>query len=159
MALVTLLTLCTAEPVTAGSTDPVLALGRASVHGDTGAAQVELIGTWAFDDVLQVDFPLSAVVSQGSTFARFPVGNAAEGGTLAQLDDGLQASEVAMVEAAGTPTADGAIVTLEPHRMRLALPTLFTAGALSVRLYVVLPGEGTFLSNELVVSLPAEVGA
>jgi hypothetical protein len=157
--LALLATLVAAGQARAGSTDPKLALGTATIHGDSDAAQLELTGIWHFDDILQVDFPLTVVVSQGSTFALHPAGPAAGSGSAAALTDGLQIADIATVEAAASPAPDAAVVLLEPHRMRLLLPAVFAGGTLRVRLYVELPLEGSFLSNELTVNLPSGGGA
>ena len=47
----------------AGSTDPEVAIGEVIVHQRGGGTSVAIKGTWAFDDVLQVEFPLTLVLS------------------------------------------------------------------------------------------------
>jgi hypothetical protein len=130
----------------AGSTDPVLVIGQARASG-TPARLVDLLGAWGFDDALQVAYPLNVVVIQGTSFVRFPVGDAAESGTLAGLSDGLAIGEIAALEAAGSPSSDAAIVRFALHEMTLALPGGFAPGSVDVVLYTTVPGEGVFLSN------------
>jgi hypothetical protein len=132
-----------------GSTDPVLVIGEATISGGQPGRVVELLGSWGFDDALQLDYPLSVVVSQGTSFVRFPFGDAPEAGTFAGLSDGLAASEIPALESAGSPSAGASISHLALHEMTLALPAVFAPGSVRVVLYVSLPGEGTFLSNSV----------
>jgi hypothetical protein len=130
----------------AGSTDPVLVIGQATASGSP-ARIVDLLGAWGFDDVMQIDYPLNVVVRQGTSFVRFPVGDAPVAGTFAGLSDGLTTAEIGALEAAGSPSSDAAIVRLAAHEMTLALPASFAAGSVEIVLYTTVPGEGVFLSN------------
>jgi hypothetical protein len=141
-----------ATTVHGGSTDPVLVIGEASISAGQPARVVHLLGSWGFDDALQLDYPLSVVVSQGSSFVRFPFGGPPVAGTFAGLSDGLAASEIAALESAGSPSAAASISHLALHEMTLALPAVFAPGGVRVVLYVSLPGEGTFLSNPVEAS-------
>lgn len=138
-----------ASPPTAGagSTDPVLVIGEAVAGGGSPSRIVELLGAWGFDDILQISYPLNIVVSQGTSFVRYPVGGAAVAGTFAGLSDGLAAGEIAALQSAGSPAANASILRLNTHEMSLALPATFGAGDVDVVMYVTIPGEGTFLSN------------
>lgn len=136
----------------AGSTDPVLVIGEATASGGSPLRLVDLLGSWGFDDVMQIDYPLNVVVSQGTSFVRYPVGDVAVAGTFAGLSDGLVAGEIAALESAGSPTSDAQIVRLARHEMTLALPATFSSGDVSIVLYTTLPNEGTFLSNTAQVS-------
>ncbi len=129
-----------------GSTDPVLVIGQASASGSP-ARLVDLLGAWGFDDTLQIDYPLNVVVSQGTNFVRFPVGDVAEAGSFAGLADGLAIAEIAALESAGSPSSDAAIVQFTLHEITLALPAGFAPGSVDVVLYTTVPGEGVFLSN------------
>lgn len=133
-------------PARAGSTDPVLVIGQATASGSP-ARIVDLLGAWGFDDLLQVTYPLNVVVVQGSSFVRFPVGDAAVAGTFAGLSDGLSIAEIPALEAAGSPSAQASIVRLATHEMSLALPDSFSPGDVDIVLYTSIPGEGVFLSN------------
>lgn len=147
VAVAAALALFSAPGARAGSTDPVLVIGQATCGGGSPARLVDLLGSWGFDDVLQIDYPLTVVVYQGSTFVRLRTGQPAVAGSFAGLSDGLAAGEVAALEGAGSPTASASIVRFASHEMTLALPPVFAAGDLEVILYVSLPGEGLFLSN------------
>lgn len=140
---------CTTLAATAraGSTDPVLVIGQATASGGSPARVIDLLGAWGFEDVLQIDFPLNVVVSQGTSFVRYPVGDLPVAGTFAGLSNGLSEGEIAALEATGTPTADALILRLALHEMSLALPATFAGGSVDVVLYVTVPGHGTFLSN------------
>jgi hypothetical protein len=140
-------TIATALPAWAGSTDPVLVIGQAVANGGSPSRVVDLLGSWGFDDVLQIDYPLNIVVSQGTSFVRYPVGDMPVAGTFAGLADGLATGEIAALEATGSPTTDALILRLALHEITLALPATFAPGTVDVILYTSLPGEGTFLSN------------
>lgn len=140
-------------PVLAGSTDPVLVIGQATATGNPAAELVELTGAWGFDDILQLDFPLGIVVRQGAVFALFSPAQTAKSGTFAALADGLAAGEIAGLEASASSDAGAALLRLGAHEMTLQLPPVFAAGDVSVVLYVVLPAEGTFLSNEVTAAV------
>lgn len=134
-------------PAHAGSTDPVLVIGQATASGGSPTRIVDLLGSWGFEDLMQIDYPLNIVVSQGSTFVRFPVGSVPVAGTFAGLADGLAAGEIPALELAGSASATASIARLALHEMTLALPATFAAGDVDVVVYVSLPLEGTFLSN------------
>lgn len=136
-----------ASPARAGSTDPVLVIGQVTASGGAPARIVDLLGSWGFDDVLQIDYPLNVVVSQGTSFVRYPVGDIAVSGTFAGLADGLSAAEIGALEGIGSPASDAQILRLAQHEMTLALPGSFSSGEVRIVLYTTLPGEGTFLSN------------
>lgn len=142
-----LLAVAAATASHAGSTDPVLVIGQATTSGGTPARLLDLLGAWGFEDVVQIDYPLNVIVSQGSSFVRYPVGDAPVSGTFAGLADGLTTAEIASLEATGSTASNASIVHLDLHEMTLGLPPTFTAGPVDVVLYTTLPGEGTFLSN------------
>ncbi|MFT4569288.1 MAG: hypothetical protein ACI8TX_000500 [Hyphomicrobiaceae bacterium] len=131
----------------AGSTDPVLALGSARIEAHAGSgALLDLTGIWHFDDILQVDFPLTVVAYQGSKFVVVPVLGGATTGTFAGLSDGLAPSEIAALESAGSPTAAN-LLRIDAGAMAVALPSVFSPGFVEVVVYVELPSEGGFVSN------------
>lgn len=135
------------QPVRAGSTDPVLALGSATMEAEAGAgALLGLTGIWHFDDILQVQFPLTVVVHQGSQFVAIPVNGAASAGTFPGLSDGLAASEIPALESAGTPVT-ASVLRIDTSSMAVAVPDTFSAGLVDVVVYVELPDEGGFVSN------------
>jgi len=137
-------------PARAGSTDPVLVIGQATLTGSP-ARVVDLLGAWGFDDTLQIDYPLNDVVSQGTSFVRYPIGDVPVAGTFAGLTDGLAVGEIGALETTGSPTGDALILRFALHEMTLALPESFAAGNFDVVLYTTVPGEGAFLSNTTAV--------
>jgi hypothetical protein len=149
------------SPARAGSTSPELALGQVSAIPVAGGAILELTGTWDFDDILQIDFPASLLVSRDSSFIRIPIAGAGEAaaGSLAELADGLQTSEIPALESAGQPESGAVLLRLEPHRMQVALPASVGNGPLTALVYVEFPGEGFFLSNPLTTMLEGVEGA
>jgi hypothetical protein len=140
------LALATAAPAPAGSTDPVLALGSASMEAGGAGALLELNGIWHFDDILQVDFPLTVVAYRDDDYVAVPVNGAAFAGSFAGLSDGLAAGEIAALEASGGAAA-ASVLRLDTATMSVALPAVFSPGFIDVVVYVELPGEGGFVSN------------
>lgn len=146
--------------VTAGATDPTLAIGQVRAQPAASAALVEVTGMFGFDDVVQVAYPLSLVLHHDASFVRYPIGSTAESGILAQLSDGLSTAEVGVLESAGAPEPSAEIVRLEPGRLLVSLPpSLANAGTITAQLYVSIPGEGTFVSNAVTVTIVAGGGA
>ena len=159
-ALAWLLPILAAHLAAAGSTDPTLAIGQLVARPVAGAAVVEVLGEFGFDDVVQVDYPLTLVVYRGATFARFPVGAPAVAGTFAGLADGLAVSEIAALEATGVAEPSAEIVALEPNRLLVSLPLdLSSAGVLTAVLYVEVAGEGGFVSNAPSIALAGGGGS
>jgi len=144
----------------AGSTDPTLAIGQLVARPVGGGALVEVLGEFGFDDVVQVDYPLTLVVYRGTSFARYPVGTPAVAGTFAALGDGLAVSEIAALEATGSASPTVEIVSLEPNRIVVSLPAaLSSAGSITAVLYVEVIGEGGFVSNAPSVLLTSGGGS
>ena len=160
LALLPCLSVAGAKSAAAGSTDPTLAIGQLTARPVGGAAVVEILGEFGFDDVLQVDYPLTLVVYRGTGFARYPVGGAAVAGTFAGLADGLAVSEIAALEATGAEASGAEIVVLEPNRVLVSLPVeLAGPGTLTAVLYVEVPVEGGFVSNAPTVALTGGGGS
>ena len=157
---VLLLLFALSKPAAAGSTDPTLAIGQLTARPVGGAAVVEILGEFGFDDVLQVDYPLTLVVYRGTSFARYPIGAATVAGTFTGLADGLAVSEIAALEATGAAAPGAEIVSLEPNRIVASLPVeLAGAGTITAVLYVEVPGEGGFVSNAPNVALTVGGGS
>lgn len=134
----------------AGSYDPVLVIGEALSSGVGAPTFLTLAGTWSFDDILQVDFPLNIVVHQGPVYVRYAVGGATPvSGSFDGLGDGLSASEIPNLEGSGAADPQASLVRLTSHQMSLALPPIFSPGPVAVVLYVHLNREGTLLSNAI----------
>ncbi|MFQ5478771.1 MAG: hypothetical protein ACE5E4_09150 [Candidatus Binatia bacterium] len=152
--LLVLVSLCVPRAILAGSTDPVLAIGQIRARPAGAGSVVEVFGTWEFDNLVQVDFPLNVVVSQGANFVRLPAGGlAAESGSFAGLLDGLDPAELVDLENAGLPESGAELLRVEPHLIKASIPPLIVDGQVSVVVYVVIPGEGSFVSNAVSVSL------
>jgi hypothetical protein len=148
------------SPAGAGATDPTLAIGQVRAQPAGSAALVEVMGMFGFDDVVQINYPLSLVLHHDASFVRYPLGDTAESGTLPALADGLATSEIAALESAGAPDASAEIVRLEAGRILVSLPAaLASAGTISAQLYVTIPGEGSFVSNAVTVAVIAGGGA
>ncbi|MFT5429915.1 MAG: hypothetical protein ACI9OJ_000588 [Myxococcota bacterium] len=152
-ALLATAVLFSSATVRAGGTDPLIALGAAQADVVAAVAGMELTGTWSYDDILQVTFPLVIVVHQGATFVRIPVNGPPQSGTFAGLADGLSSAEVAALEATGGPEPLAALVRLDAHNMYLSLPPLFADGTVRAQLYVDLPSSGVFVSNSILTTL------
>jgi len=143
----------TAGVVDAGTTDPVLALGYARADRVGTGAVLQATAIFGFDDLVQVSYPLTLVVYQGTTFTRFTANAPVQSGTFAGLADGLGSSELSALEAAGAAEPDAQWLGFEPNRLSVSLPSQFTDGQISVVLYIRLPGEDPVVSNTLTASL------
>ncbi len=138
----------------AGLTDPNLAIGRVTATPSGSGSVVDVLGNWEFDALMQVEFPLTLVVSQGENFVRIPVnGQGADSGSLPALIDGLDPSEIADLEAAALPAAQASLLRVEPHRITVSLPALIGDGQVSVEIYVIVPDHGGFVSNRVSVEV------
>ncbi len=146
---------CLATPTSAsaGSTDPEVALGEVIVHQGWSATSVAIKGSWAFDDVLQVEFPLTLVLSAGTEFYLFRVGEPARSGVFPGLSDGLTIAEIASLEAAAAIEPAARFVRISPHQLMLSLPSLGGASGLTAVGYVAVPGEDPVISNSVTAPL------
>ncbi|HIF63958.1 MAG: hypothetical protein ABGY28_13160 [bacterium] len=152
LAAVILLAACPCAQ--AGLTDPNLAIGRVTATPSGSGSVVDVVGNWEFDALMQVEFPLTLVASQGENFVRIPVdGQGADSGSLPALVDGLDPLEIEALEAAALPAAEASLLRVEPHRITVALPALIGDGLVSIEIYVVVPDHGGFVSNRVSVEV------
>jgi hypothetical protein len=138
-----------------GFTTPPLILSEASGAEAGGQHSVSLRGTFDFENAVQLTgYPISLIVFQGTTFARYPFTGAPVVGTSAVLADGiLTEAEVASL-GPGTPAPTGVhIIDLESDTIRVTLPPTFTAGSATAMVIAILV-DGTVVSNPIVFSLP-----
>jgi len=141
----------------AGTTGPVLALGEVKASRVAPGAILDIIGLYGFDDLIQVNYPVTVLAYQGTRFVRFVPGQAAVSGDFEGLADGLSAGEISFLESRGEPDPDARILRLEPGRIVVSLPSSIVDGVVDVVLYLQLPSEGTVISNVLsatLISLP-----
>jgi hypothetical protein len=152
LAAVILLAICPCAQ--AGLTDPDLAIGRVTATPSGSGSVVDVLGNWEFDALMQVEFPLMLVASQGENFVRIPVnGQGGDSGSLPALADGLDPSEIEALEAAALPAAEASLLRVEPHRITVALPALIGDGLVSIEIYVIVPDHGGFVSNRVSVEV------
>lgn len=150
-----LLLVTTPAPACAGATTPTLILTTGSALTQGGSARTATFGA-AFDhsNAIQADYDLELVVWQGRHFARYPISGGVRVGESAVLDDGLDAGDLAALDAAGTPApGDVRLVALSPASMSVSLPGGFAAGSATAALAATVE-EGIVLSNPLVFTLP-----
>ncbi|TMA37749.1 MAG: hypothetical protein E6J75_15130 [Deltaproteobacteria bacterium] len=139
----------------ASGTSPALVLSAAAGAAVDGQRSATLDGSFDFANALQVAYPLSLVVFQGSRFVRYRLPGAAVAGDSPELADGqLSANELDALGQEGSAAAAGVrVVTLVTDRIRVALPAAFTAGPTTAILYAILP-DSNVLSNPIDFSLP-----
>lgn len=139
----------------AGFTSPTLVLSAA--RGDAGPAgrAAAFEGSFDFPNAVEVGYPLSLVVFQGTTFVRFPAAGPPVTGTSAALADGsLTDAELQSFSAAGgPPSPDVRIVTMTPSAIRVILPATFGTGPTTGVLFTILT-DGNVLSNAIDFDLP-----
>ena len=151
------LTWCSASAL-AGSTDPEVAIGEVIVHENGAGTAVSIKGTWAFDDILQVEFPLTLVLSAGAEFYLFRVGEPARSGVFTGLADGLTIAEIASLESVAVTSPGARFVRISPHQLLLSLPSLGGATGLTAVGYVAVPGEDPVISNSVTAPLRSRGG-
>ncbi|NQY90669.1 MAG: hypothetical protein HRT46_03310 [Deltaproteobacteria bacterium] len=152
--LAAVMLLATCPCAQAGLTEPDLAIGRVTATPSGSGSVVDVLGNWEFDALMQVEFPLMLVASQGENFVRIPVnGQGGDSGSLPALVDGLDPSEIAALEAAALPAAEASLLRVEPHRITVALPALIGDGLVSIEIYVIVPDYGRFVSNRVSVEV------
>jgi len=139
----------------AGFTSPTLVLSAA--RGDAGPAGrgAAFEGDFDFPNAVEVGYPLSLVVFQGTTFARYPAAAPPVTGTSPTLGDGVLAeAELAALDAAGGAADPSVrIVTMTPSTIRVTLPATFASGPASGVLYTIL-SDGSVVSNVVSFVLP-----
>ena len=149
------MTAIAASAAFAGFTSPTLVLSAA--HGDAGTAGrgAAFEGEFDFPNAVEVGYPLSLVVFQGTTFARYPAAAPPVTGTSATLGDGVLAeNELDTLDAAGSAAdASVRIVSMTPTSIRVTLPSTFASGAAAGVLYTILP-DGDVVSNVVGFVLP-----
>lgn len=135
----------------AGSCTPTLAIGQVVARPAGQTAIVEVTGTFGFDDLLQVEFPLNLVIYQGKHFVRYPLGGTPQSGTFIPVQNGLEGRHIERLERNGHDEPEARLIRLEPHRLVVVLPPTIGDGTITALLYIVLPYlpyyEGYLQSN------------
>jgi hypothetical protein len=156
LAIVTGLALgLSAGEVRAAATTPTLILATAAPAVVGGARSVAFEGSFDFPNALEVGYQLELVIFQGAHFVRYPVAGTVRVGDSSSLLDGrLDEDDLPtfMREGAEAP-ADVRIVTFVPDRLRVTLPSTFTAGRATAVLFASVP-HGAVVSNPIVFLLP-----
>jgi len=144
--------------VRAGSFGPTLAIGQVVARPAGVGAMVEITGILGFDDLMQVNLPLSLLIYQDDRFVRYPIGGVPQSGTFRPIRSGLLSRKIERLEAAGQDEPQAGIIRLEPSRLVAELPPSIGNGTVTAVLYVVLPDLGYFQSNEVSTTLEGVVG-
>jgi len=119
----------------AGSTEPALSIASVVASSNDGTVTVVVSGNYDHQDVVRLGYPLTIVVTAGTTVARLGV-------------DGSVTVTVGIDPPASVPGAPG-IVAIAPDRLTAVLPpALAAATAASVRLEAEF--EGTLLRSNTV---------
>ena len=171
LAVGALLVIGSVQGAAAAGCHTPLAIGEASVTPlASGGSVLDITGTWGYDDVTRLEhyrYSLNVLVTQGDNFVNYPVGRAAQSGTLGGLTDGFQPEDITELKKVATADTTGELLHVGPSQMKLALPASIGEGDVSVVLYVVLPslpetevgaklyvdGEARFLSNAVSLDL------
>ena len=119
----------------AGSTEPALSIASVVASSNDGTVTVVVSGNYDHQDVVRLGYPLTIVVTAGTTVARLGV-------------DGSVTVAVGIDPPASVPGAPG-VVAIAPDRLTAVLPpALAAATAASVRLEAEF--EGTLLRSNTV---------
>jgi hypothetical protein len=126
----------------AGSSEPKLAIAEATASSDTGVVSVEILGNFDYDNAVRLGYPLSVLVTQGTSMARM-------------LFDGRVGTGDAWTDLsppAETPGAPG-VIAIGPERLTVVLPSSFTPGgtaALRLEALFVIDGNTTSIRSNAV---------
>ncbi|MFN2427543.1 MAG: hypothetical protein ABR587_13965 [Candidatus Binatia bacterium] len=147
----------------AGSCRVLVALGSVDMEPSPAGMSVRISGNWEFDNIVQVISGLSfnVLLMREDNFVRFHYPNQSYAGFVpglaAEVDAGIDGSDILAVEAAGLPEPSARFVRFESQRMKLSSPVPPGDGPLSVVAYLVLDGDyvSPIISN--IVTRPLEV--
>src|SRR5262245_31452421 len=139
----------------AGFTTPTLLPSTATGTTTDGGRMVTLTGSFDFPNTVQPGYPLNLVVSQGTSFVRYPILGPAVTGTSVALADGfLTAAELDGLLADGTAaTPRVRVLTVTASDIRVALPATLGPGPTRAVLFTILP-DGSVISNPIDFVLP-----
>ncbi len=125
-------------PSLAGSTEPALAIATVTASTDDGVVTIVVTGNYDHQDVVRLGYPVTIVVTAGTTVARLGL-------------DGSVTVAVGANPPAPVPGAPG-VVAIAPERLTAVLPpALAAAGSASVRLEADYSGD-VLRSNAVEVS-------
>ena len=121
----------------AGSTEPSLSIATVTASTNDGAVTIVVLGNYDHQNVVRLGYPVTIVVTAGSTVARLG------------LDGGVT---VAVGANPPAPVAGPGVVAIAPESLTAALPpAVASAGGASVRLEADYEG-GVLRSNAVGVS-------
>jgi hypothetical protein len=125
-------------PAHAAFTEPRLALMRATpFRSASGKTSLKLEGSFSFADAVQLGVPVSILVTQGQTTARFDL----NGGVFTSVNGGPE-------QAAGGP----GVIEFAPRSITVALPQGFGTGPATAQMIATYEGKPV-ASNKLGFSL------
>ena len=105
----------------AGSTEPTLAIADVTASTDDGAVTLVVTGNYDHVDVVRLGYPVTIVVTAGSTVARLGL-------------DGSVTVAVGADPPAPVPGAPGVVAIAPDHLTAVLPPALVPAGTATVRL-------------------------
>ena len=125
-------------PSTAGSTEPALGIATVTASTNDGAVTLVVLGNYDHQDVVRLGYPVTIVVTAGTTVARLGL-------------DGSVTVAVGANPPAPVPGAPG-VVAIAPDRLTAVLPpALVAAGGATIRLEADFDG-GVLRSNAVAVT-------
>jgi hypothetical protein len=131
----------------AGSCRVLVAIGSVDMEPSPAGMSLRLSGSWEFDNIVQVVSGLSfnVLLVREDNFVRFHYPNQTSSGFVtglgAEVDEGIDGSDILSVEAAGNSEPTARFVSFEAHRMKLSSPVPPGQGPISVVAYLVLDGD------------------
>lgn len=148
----------------AGSCRVLVALGSLDIEPSPAGMSLRISGSWEFDNLIQVVSGLSynVLLVRGDNFVLFHYPDQSYSGYVsglgAEVDQGIDGSDLLAVEAAGTPETSARFVSLEAQRLKLSSPVPPGSGPISVVAYIVLDNDylSPIISNTITRPLELE---
>lgn len=144
---------------TASGTSPPLAIQSVEVdYTKEDGTLVRVDGTFPFEDLIDLPYPLQLLVRKKEKFLCFSVPWGPMGGELEELKDlkdGLTSEVVDLIGIFAQPDSEAKIVSVGPKRMEVLLPPDFPTGDAKAQIFVMYLGAPLF-SNPVAFKIKKE---
>lgn len=136
-------------------TFPALAIEEVTATPGAKGMLVRINGTFPFEDMVQLPYPLQVFIHQGERFVCYQLPWGVLAGKDEIFEDGLSEEAVARIAQVAKPDKHAKVVQVSDSQIRVQLPDDFPEGTAEVQLFVMYEGAPIF-SNAMVVELEDE---